>query len=66
MPTRPPGKWELAGLGSGIAVLVAGGLVLGWFIDSRAHTSPVFVLVGVAAGIAAACFYSYRLLRKYL
>ena len=66
MPTRPPGMRELAGLGTGIAVLVAGGLVLGWFIDSRARTSPVFVLVGVAAGIAAACFYAYRLLKKYL
>ena len=46
-------------MGSAIAGLVIGGTLLGWFIDSRADTSPVLTLIGVAAGIAAASYYLY-------
>jgi F0F1-type ATP synthase assembly protein I len=53
-------------LGSAVVVLVVGCSVLGWFIDDRAHTSPVFVFVGLAVGIASACLYSYVQFRKFL
>jgi len=47
---------DLLGLGG---ILVAGvvlGLVVGLLIDYAADTSPVFTLIGIAVGIALACF----------
>ncbi len=31
---------------------VAGGVLLGWFLDEHLHTSPVFVIIGGLAGAA--------------
>ncbi|HEX3784460.1 MAG TPA: AtpZ/AtpI family protein [Pseudonocardiaceae bacterium] len=61
----PPSVWRLVGVGSTMAVLVAGGMLLGWFIDSRAHTVPVFTLTGLALGIVATCWYGYLKFRRY-
>lgn len=66
MPPTPPSPRELLGVGSAIAGLVAGGMLLGWFIDSQAGTLPVFALVGLAAGITAACFYAYSKFRRFM
>ncbi|WP_137815458.1 AtpZ/AtpI family protein [Gandjariella thermophila] len=66
MAQKPPSPVQLIGLGSAVVVLVVGCSVLGWFIDGRAHTSPVFVFVGLAVGIASACLYSYVQFRKFL
>jgi F0F1-type ATP synthase assembly protein I len=62
----PPSPRELLGVGSAIAVLVAGGMLLGWFIDSKADTLPVFTLVGLAVGITSACFYAYFKFRRFM
>jgi F0F1-type ATP synthase assembly protein I len=59
VPQQPASPRELIGIGSAIAGLIAGGTLLGWFIDSRAGTTPAFVLVGLAVGIGTACFYAY-------
>jgi hypothetical protein len=53
------------GMGTTMAGLVVVGLLMGWFVDARAHTSPVFVLVGLAAGIVGACIYSYVRFRQF-
>lgn len=66
VPQGPPSPRELIGVGSGIAGLIAGGMLLGWFIDSRAGTLPVFVLVGVAVGIATASYYVYVKFRTFM
>lgn len=66
MPPRPASPRELIGVGSAIAVLVAGGMLLGWFIDSRAGTLPLFALVGLAVGITTACFYAYAKFRNFM
>jgi F0F1-type ATP synthase assembly protein I len=66
VPSTPPSIRELLGVGSAIAGLVAGGMLLGWFIDSQAGTLPVFALVGLAAGITAACFYAYSKFRRFM
>jgi F0F1-type ATP synthase assembly protein I len=66
VPPGPPSLRDFLGVGSAIAVLVAGGMLLGWFIDSRADTVPVFALVGLAVGIAAACFYAYFKFRRFM
>ena len=60
MPQQPASPRELIGIGSAIAGLIATGLLLGWFIDSRAGSTPIFVLTGLAVGIGTACFYAYK------
>jgi F0F1-type ATP synthase assembly protein I len=44
---------DLVGLGGFLAGAVVAGLLLGLRVDSRADTSPVFTLVGLALGIVA-------------
>jgi F0F1-type ATP synthase assembly protein I len=62
----PPRPRELAAVGSAMALLVAGGMLLGWFIDSKANTLPVFVLIGLAVGIVTACVYAYFKFRRFM
>jgi F0F1-type ATP synthase assembly protein I len=66
MPQQPASPRELIGVGSAIAGLIAGGMLLGWFVDSRADTLPVFVLVGLAVGLVAACYYAYVKFRNFM
>lgn len=66
MPQGPPSPRELIGVGSAIAGLIAGGMLLGWFVDTRANTLPVFVLVGVGVGITTACLYGYAKFRNFM
>lgn len=66
MTEEGPGWSQLLGLGTAIAGLVIAGTGLGWFADSRFHTSPRYVLVGVALGIIAAVLYAYAQIRKFL
>jgi F0F1-type ATP synthase assembly protein I len=66
VPQRPASPRELIGIGSGIAGLIAGGLLLGWFIDTRVHSTPVLTLGGLAVGMGTACFYAYVKFRTFL
>lgn len=45
---------DLLGLGGFLVAAVVGGLVIGLFLDAAFDTSPLFVLLGIAAGIVAA------------
>jgi F0F1-type ATP synthase assembly protein I len=63
--SRPPNIRDFLGMGSVLAVLVAGGLVLGWFADNGLHTTPLWTLLGLVAGIVAASFYLYSVFRKF-
>lgn len=52
-PPRPnPGIMEFAGLGALLTVCTLAGLGLGWLLDSIAGTLPIFLMVGLIAGIA--------------
>jgi F0F1-type ATP synthase assembly protein I len=56
-PGGPPLNWALAmdlGLRLGISVFV--GIGIGLLVDSWLHTSPLFTLVGVVLGMAAAMY----------
>lgn len=66
MPGRSPSPAELIGLGSTIVVIVVGFTVLGFFVDSRLHTTPALVFVGLAIGIVTACAVAYSRFRKFL
>jgi ABC-type Mn2+/Zn2+ transport system permease subunit len=65
VPSKPPSPWTLIGVGSAMATSVAGGLVLGFFVDKRELTLPVFTFVGLAVGILVACLYAYAKFRKF-
>ena len=49
-----------------LAALFAAGVALGWLVDSLLDTSPLFVFVGLALGITAACGYAVLEFRKYM
>lgn len=67
MPGKtPPSPARLIGLGSTVVVIVVGCTVLGWFCDSRFHTEPALVFVGLAVGILTACVHAYTQFRKFL
>ena len=56
----------LAGLGLANACSLAAGLALGHYLDGRLDTEPVFVLIGIAAGLALGLIGSFLQIRKYL
>jgi hypothetical protein len=56
----------LAGLGLANACSLAAGLALGHYLDGRLDTGPVFVLIGMAAGLALGLIGSFVQIRKYL
>jgi F0F1-type ATP synthase assembly protein I len=60
-----PNWISLLGLGAVSASILVLGLALGWLADKPLHTSPIFTLVGLAAGAAGAARYTYHQIRKY-
>jgi F0F1-type ATP synthase assembly protein I len=56
----------LFGLGAFLAAAVVIPLFIGLAVDAVAHTSPVGLLVGLVAGITAACAGLWAQLRRYL
>lgn len=56
----------LAGLGLANACSLVAGLALGHFLDGRFGTAPVFVLVGIASGLALGVVGSFLEIRRYL
>ncbi|HEX3931778.1 MAG TPA: AtpZ/AtpI family protein [Nocardioides sp.] len=57
---------DLVGLGGVLAAAVVVGLVVGLLVDHAAGTSPVFTLVGIALGIAAAAAAFWARVRSAL
>jgi F0F1-type ATP synthase assembly protein I len=53
-------------VGLGVTLILIFGLptVVGYFLDGLAHTLPLFLLIGVAAGFVGGMFYVYRALQK--
>lgn len=58
--------WSLLGLGGYNALCMLAGMALGWYLDSRWHTLPVFVLVGLAVGIVVGIVGTWVEIRKFL
>ena len=57
---------DLIGIGSLTLGCLVGGLAVGWFVDDRVNTAPVFTLIGLAGGIAAGVWGSWLRIRTFL
>ena len=65
MANEAPGWPSLLGMGVALALILVIGLAIGWVIDKFAHTLPIFTLVGLVVGIAAAGRYAYVEFHKF-
>jgi F0F1-type ATP synthase assembly protein I len=66
MAPEAPGWQTLLGMGAVIATLLVAGMALGWLVDTLLGTVPIFILVGLVLGIAAAGSYTVIKFRLYL
>ncbi|MCW2596997.1 MAG: hypothetical protein QOF92_1738 [Pseudonocardiales bacterium] len=66
MAPEAPGWQTLLGMGVVIAALLVAGMALGWLVDTLLETVPIFILVGLVLGIAAAGSYTVVKFRLYL
>ena len=53
---------QLLGLGSYVAVCIAGGTIGGFYLDKALDTGRILTLTGLALGLAAALYGGYRML----
>ena len=53
-------------MGAAVAVAIVAGVGLGWLVDSLAGTTPIFLFLGLALGVAGAVRYAVGEFRKYL
>jgi hypothetical protein len=63
MPRLTPAV-QLLGLGSYVAVCIAGGTIGGYFLDGAFGTGRVLTLAGLALGLVAAFYGGYRMLME--
>jgi len=63
---RTPSPFVLAGIGALNTGCWLAGAALGWLIDGQLHTLPLFILVGLAAGISLGAVATYHEVRRYL
>lgn len=56
----------LVGMGVATAAILVAGLALGWLVDDLLGTMPVFLMVGLALGLAGAASYIVVKFRTYL
>jgi F0F1-type ATP synthase assembly protein I len=63
--SQGPGGADLAGIGMYFAGAVLIPIVIGAVLDSRLHTGPWLVLVGLFVGLAAGATAMWLKLREY-
>jgi len=61
-----PSVFTLLGMGVSIALCIAVSLLLGIWLDSVTHLSPLFTLLGLLAGIVFAVVTAYVQIKKFL
>lgn len=63
-------RWAAAlrftGIGFYVGVCIAGGIVLGVWLDGKYKLSPLFTLLGLGIGLFMAFYGTYRMLREVL
>lgn len=65
-PKPLPGAVAFLGMGLTAAVCVGIGVVLGLWLDSALGTGPIFLLMGLALGVATAAVGVVKQIRTYL
>ena len=65
MDKQRPGIMAFAGLGVLNALCLGAGMTLGWLADQALGTLPLFLLVGLVAGIALGVVATRSELKKY-
>jgi F0F1-type ATP synthase assembly protein I len=63
---RFPPALRLIGIGWYFALCIALGIGGGVWLDSRLHVSPLFTLLGLFIGLAAAIYGGFRMLMEAL
>jgi len=66
MAPQSPSWQTLLGMGAVNAALLTVGMALGWLVDTALNTVPIFILVGVALGIAGDIAYTIARFREFL
>ncbi|MEX2431185.1 MAG: AtpZ/AtpI family protein [Dehalococcoidia bacterium] len=57
---------QFTGIGWYIAASIVGGTLAGVWLDGRAGTSPLFLLLGLLLGVVMAFYGTYRMAAGYL
>lgn len=65
-PKPLPGAAAFLGMGLSAAVCVGLGVVLGLWLDSKFHTAPALLLVGLALGLLTAAMSVIKQIRTFL
>jgi F0F1-type ATP synthase assembly protein I len=60
-----PGILQFAGIGLLNAVCLGAGLTAGWFVDRALGTLPLFLFVGLFAGIVCGVMATRSEIKKY-
>ncbi len=67
---RNLGLWQAvivaSQLGFIMAAAVAVGLLVGWYLDSLVHTTPILTIVGAIVGMVAGLFSCVQIARDVL
>ncbi|WP_134683419.1 AtpZ/AtpI family protein [Brevibacillus migulae] len=53
-------------IGADLAICIVAGVLLGKYIDGKFLTSPLFLMIGLLAGLGLGVYSVYRIIRKYL
>ena len=61
---RPPGIMVFAQLGLTSALCLLAGMGLGWGLDQLLGTLPLFLFVGLLAGMAAGATFTWREIKR--
>lgn len=59
-------KWSLLGIGGYDGFCLLAGMGVGWYVDGRLHTTPIFVLVGLLVGLVLAVVGTWAQIKKFL
>jgi F0F1-type ATP synthase assembly protein I len=54
---------RLLGIGFFVAACILSGVLAGLWLDSKLSTKPLFILLGLAAGLAVAFYGVFRMIR---
>ena len=54
---------RLTGFGFFVAACILGGILAGLWVDNKLETKPLFILLGLAVGLAVAFYGVYRMIR---